>query len=184
MSKDVFETKTDAMLCVIEPSLGEWVGDFDCDAIFDDCFEYEEHGFVQKVDEDGYWASCEAHGCHLEWTISLDFATGQIALEAAKYKFLSPFGDGVQETFYEAKEANDVFLYETQDDVMGKAWEVEFECGAKAHKELVYAVTIEVDRWRPTPDGYDLFESQVLDQALFCIDDWQKWRYGEDEPEE
>lgn len=63
MDITTYTTRQDAFDYAIEPALGEYVADYDMDAIFDTCFAYNQarQGFEQIVDVDGFWASVERH---------------------------------------------------------------------------------------------------------------------------
>lgn len=57
-----YTTKADALDYCIKPALGDFVEDFDLDAIFDDFFRYDEQerGFVERDDVD-FWDVAESH---------------------------------------------------------------------------------------------------------------------------
>ena len=58
----VYTTADDAIIQAIIPALNGYEDDFDLAAIFDACFAYDrdEDGFVQVVDEDGFWEAVRA----------------------------------------------------------------------------------------------------------------------------
>ena len=57
----VHPTRLDAIERDIIPALGDTAGDYDLDAIFDECYEYsaEYGGFVSTCDDDEFWAAVQ-----------------------------------------------------------------------------------------------------------------------------
>lgn len=62
-----YTTRQDAIEQAIVPALGDFGTDYDLDAIFDACFEYDpceghiqDAGYVQVVDDADFWQAVEA----------------------------------------------------------------------------------------------------------------------------
>ena len=56
----IYATRDDAIAQTIRPALGEYVVDFDVDAIADDVLTWNGNGYV-IVDTDMFWRAVERH---------------------------------------------------------------------------------------------------------------------------
>lgn len=51
----------DAIELLIYPALGDFVEDFDAEAIADEVLDYQDGGFVPAVDEEEFWEIVQKH---------------------------------------------------------------------------------------------------------------------------
>ena len=56
-----FSSRQDAIELLILPALGDFVEDFDVEAIADEVLDYRDGGFTSVVDDEEFWEIVQKH---------------------------------------------------------------------------------------------------------------------------